>query len=43
MGVFDGKLALAPIDTIPLHNVLDIATGIIAVLSNPRNKSLKFI
>jgi len=25
--LFDGKLALAPVDTIPLHNVLDLATG----------------
>ena len=32
MGVFDGKLALAPVDKIPLHNVLDIATGMKATL-----------
>jgi hypothetical protein len=25
--LFDNKLALAPIDSIPLHNVLDLATG----------------
>jgi ubiquinone/menaquinone biosynthesis C-methylase UbiE len=25
--LFDGKLVLAPIDDMPLHNVLDVATG----------------
>jgi hypothetical protein len=25
--LFGNQLALAPIDTIPIHNVLDIATG----------------
>jgi hypothetical protein len=27
MTLLNGKLALAPLDTIPVHNVLDVATG----------------
>lgn len=25
--LFDGKLAFSPLDQIPLHNILDLATG----------------
>jgi hypothetical protein len=28
MEVYNGRLAMAPIDDMPLHNVLDIGTGV---------------
>jgi hypothetical protein len=43
MGVFGGRLALAPIDKIPLHNVLDIATGTTLESSTVRAYWLRFM
>jgi len=33
------RLAIAPIDTIPLHNVLDIATGELNLIDSRVNKT----